>query len=69
MIIGWHVGYDNWAFENLVSHLIKALPQFEHKLNSEGDINVLLTPLQLKEFKVDSKTILHVDGNRWYENH
>lgn len=66
--IGWQVGPDNWAFLNLVNHLIKALPEFNHSINELGDINILLYPGQLTAFKVTSLTLLHLDGNRWYED-
>lgn len=68
IIIGWHTGTDGWAFTNLVNHLIKALPDFEHRISTDGDINVLLYPDQFRRKPGSRKTILHLDGNRWYEN-
>lgn len=68
IIIGWHPGKDGWAFTNLVNHLIKAMPDFEHKINEDGDINVLLYPDQFRLKPGNKRTFLHLDGNRWYEN-
>jgi hypothetical protein len=66
--LGWQVGKDDWAFLNLVNHVIKALPEFTHKINEPGDIDILLFPGQLKGVKESALTVLHLDGNRWYED-
>jgi len=70
MKINWITGVQKWAYNNLVSHLINAIKTEEHKKNdtSPADINVLVTVSQLKNHKASKKTILHIDGNRWYEN-
>ena len=67
-VIGWHIGHDGWAFTNLVKHIIRAMPDFQHRINEQGDINVLLYPDQFRQFEANKKTILHLDGHRWYEN-
>ena len=69
MKINWMIGIQNWAYKNLVSHLIKAMPKITHTTNDkDGDVTFLVAVDQLKTIKADSKTILHMDGNRWYEN-
>ena len=65
--IGWFIGVQKWAFRNLVSHLTEALPDYEHKLNKVGDINVLLAMDQFDFCDGDKTIIIHVDGNRWAE--
>jgi len=69
MKINWITGVQNWAYKNLVSHLIKAMPGHEHITNDRdgGDADFLVAVDQLKTREVNSKTILHIDGNRWYE--
>jgi hypothetical protein len=61
---------DNWAFLNLCLHFIKAMPLFRHQIDSECsyDIKYICSPSSFKKGEAgDSKTILHVDSNRWYE--
>ena len=64
--IGWFIGRHDWAYKNLAGHLQKALPDFNHIENTAGDINTLFAVEQLNG-DLNSKTILHLDGNRWYE--
>lgn len=70
MKISWITGFQDWAYNNMVLHLIKALPNLGHAKNEEsGDVSVLVCVNQLKNVKTENykKTILHIDGNRWYE--
>ena len=68
MKINWKIGVQNWAYKNLVSHLINAMPGYEHVKNEKhGDVDFLVAVDQLKTREVNSKTILHIDGNRWIE--
>ena len=69
--IGWHIGTEphHWAFKSLSAHLIKAMPDFEHKINERGEINVLLYPDLFRQMEGDKTTILHVDSHRWYQNY
>jgi hypothetical protein len=66
--VGWFVGTDGWAFTFLVEHVIKGMPDYKHKINEPGDINVLLYPDLFKQYSHLPNLILHLDGNRWYEN-
>ena len=71
MIINWLIGKQNWAFKNLTSHLMKVMPNHKHIVNgktNEEDVKFLVSMEQLKEHEIDNKTILHMDGNRWYES-
>jgi len=68
MKINWLTGPHNWAYKNLASHVMKALPQHKHVSNdSAGDITVLMSVDQLRDHATNETTILHIDGNRWYE--
>lgn len=67
--IGWWVGTDtDWAFMHLSRHLQRALPEFGHRVNAGGDINVSLSPVFLgRDVAADGRCLLHLDGNRFYE--
>jgi hypothetical protein len=67
MKIGWQVGPHEWAFKALTSHLIKALPDFEHVINEPGDVNIVLAVVHLKQYDNFENIIIHIDGNRWYK--
>ena len=70
LTIKWVTMKDNWAFINLCRHFIKALSGFSHLLDKGKDFDVkyLCSPSSFKKGeKGDSKTILHIDSNRWYE--
>ena len=63
--IGWFCGVQLWSFRNLVMHLVEAMPEYEHKINEMGDINILLAVDQFDFCDGDKTVIIHVDGNRW----
>ncbi len=73
--VGWFVGKQKWAYQNLSSHIIKKLPQYNHKINDVGDINIIMSADQFDDPKLFGKNgilkykkiIFHIDGNRWYE--
>ena len=68
--INWKFGSEAWAFRNLCKHLQKKIKTFLHIDNSGDDsdsIAFLVSPAQLKKERADSKTILHIDSNRWYK--
>jgi hypothetical protein len=68
MKINWKTGTQKWAFKNLVSHLIGAMPNHEHIENAkDGDITFLVSAEQIPINEITSKTIFHLDSNRWYE--
>lgn len=69
MKIGWYCGNDDWAYKHLTQHLIDELNDMEHVENKDGDCVIALYIEQLvrKSFPQLSKTILHLDGNRWWQ--
>lgn len=67
MKINWITGPDTWAFRFICEHYSKALDKLEHVFNDRGDIDYVCSPTHLPKIKPDSKTILHIDSNRWYE--
>lgn len=66
-IIGWHYGTQDWAFRNLVNELVKQMSEVSHVFNTQGDVNVLLDIKQIDKLKHLPNIIMHIDGNRWYE--
>lgn len=64
MRIGWHVGSDRWAFRSVVNHLVAALRGFDHVVNEDGDIIVLMSPEQLRHRRSLSGVVLHLDSVR-----
>lgn len=69
--IKWVTMKDNWAFLHMCKHFIKGLPFFKHfiDIDCDYDIKYICSPASFKKGeKSDSRTILHVDSNRWYEN-
>jgi len=71
MKINWIYKEFAWAFETICKHYSRAMPGHEHVLNADSnedaDVNFLCTPNQIKGNKDRSKTILHLDSNRWYQ--
>jgi hypothetical protein len=68
MKINWITKETQWAFRHLCEHLAKAMPEHNHVFDgSKGDVKYVCSPSFFKQEKADSKTILHVDSNRWYE--
>ena len=67
MKLGWYVGIQDWAFKNLVEHLVVEMKDFDHIFNRSGNVNVLLSPEQLYFIESLDNVILHLDGNRWME--
>lgn len=66
-IIGWFCGSQLWSFRNLTEHLAAAMPEYEHRINKCGDLNILLAMDQFAFCDGDKTIILHLDGNRWHE--
>ena len=68
MNINWIVRQAGWAFGNLCRHILQKMPQHKHSFDaSDGDINFVCSPNFFKNRKADSRTILHLDSNRWHE--
>ena len=68
MNIGWMIGNQRWAYRHLAMHLMTEMKDIEHSVNAKGDdFTVFLAPDQLTRYRVDKRTILHLDGNRWNE--
>ena len=69
MKINWVTMNDNWAFKHLCKHFINAMPNHDHEINGDKDSHVkyLCSPANFRKQKADSKTILHIDSNRWYK--
>lgn len=67
MIINWQTGNQQWAYKHLAGHVIRALPQIQHRENASGDISVLLAWDQLLMPGVldGGPVVLHLDGHRW----
>ena len=65
--LGWHIGEDNWAYENLSKPIIESLPEFNHVINQLGDVNILFCHAQFLQLGANSKTVFQIGGNRWYE--
>ena len=64
--VNWHTMKEDWAFKNLANHVIKKSKDRSHKMDAKsGDIEVLLSPLQMDSRDDLSKCILHLDSNRW----
>jgi len=68
--IGWFRGEDKeWAFTYLAENIQKKLPEYSHSFNEMGDINILLAVVFTLKSPVDNKCIVHMDGNRvWNED-
>ena len=68
--IGWYIGLYtgqlSWAFKALATHIIEAMPDFNHVINEPGDVNVILAVVHLPQHKSLANRIIHIDGNRWY---
>jgi len=43
------------------------MPEYEHRINKCGDLNILLAMDQFAFCDGDKTIILHLDGNRWHE--
>lgn len=69
MRINWILKDKDWAFGNLCRHFIKKMPNHEHVIDEkDADVNYVCSPHFFKNRKAYSKTILHIDSNRWYEH-
>lgn len=71
MKISHDMPVEEWAFKYVVENLAKQMPEHEHKVNcrdGSADVRNVMTPNMFKAFRADGKTVLHLDGNRWYEN-
>jgi len=70
MKINWITGAQEWAYKYLVKHIVSKMSKHQHVFNQEqksNEITFLVAPTQLPKYQANSKTILHIDGNRWYE--
>ena len=68
MIINWITRSKAWAFRHIANHCSKAMPEHKHTFDEEsGDVNYVCSPSFLKKDVDQSKNILHLDGNRFYE--
>jgi hypothetical protein len=69
MKINWITRETSWAFRYVCEHIIKKLTKHIHVFDFKEncDIKYVCSPNFFKHIKADSKTILHVDSNRWYE--
>jgi hypothetical protein len=74
--IFWEIDVPGWAMDHLAGHIMEKLPEFEHEIRAGinpaptgGEIRVLMYVGQFKKFDGDKQTIMHLDGNRWYENY
>ena len=68
MKINWIRKHVNWAFGHMCNHFSKKMPTHDHVFDSkDGDINYVCSPNFFKGIKGNSRTIAHVDSNRWYE--
>lgn len=66
MRVNWLVRNEEWAFKHLAKHIIEKMPEYTHSMDaSDGDIQILMTPLQLTEVEDLHNCILHIDSNRW----
>jgi hypothetical protein len=65
--VNWHIGIQQWAYRHLATHVIQKLKCFEHVFNDKGDVNIVMAMDQAHHTPADKHTIIHLDGNRWYE--
>src|SRR5690606_31493599 len=62
--IGWRVGSQNWAFHSVVSHLVASLRRFDHAVNEDGDVTVLMSIEQLAHPPAAGPVVMHLDSKR-----
>lgn len=68
MVLNWITRCKDWAFRHLAEHVASALPQHEHRFDAgSGDVTIVCSPNFLKNHPADSRTVLRIDSNRWYE--
>lgn len=66
MRVNWLVRNEEWAFKHLAKHIVEKMPEYKHSMDApDGDIQILMTPLQLTEVENLHNCILHIDSNRW----
>lgn len=68
MKIGWYCGKDDWAFKHLTEHLVSEMDDMHHENNKTGDVQIFMHVGQMSKKSKDelSKSIIHLDGNRWW---
>ncbi len=64
--ISWLIGQQDWAYKNLMTHNKKAMPEYEHTINTErqADIIIGMYPQSVKDIKNKYKSIIHLDSRR-----
>jgi glycosyltransferase involved in cell wall biosynthesis len=69
MRINWETGTQDWAYSHFASHISKAMKGHSHTFNKAGtgDIEFLSAPDQLVSHVITPRTVLHLQGHRWYE--
>jgi hypothetical protein len=60
---------EEWAFKYVIENVTKGMGYDNVSNKQEADVKHVLTPNMFKAFKADSRTVLHLDGNRWFENY
>jgi glucan phosphoethanolaminetransferase (alkaline phosphatase superfamily) len=71
MKVNWIIGNQDWAYKNFSEHIIKTMNYNINVINerdNQSDVELLVDCKQLLKNKNNSKTILHIDGNRWYDD-
>jgi len=68
LTIGWWVGDTQWAFRYLAEHIQDAVSEHTHVENTKGDVNIVLDPVTLMAHSADTSYIMHLDGNRFFED-
>jgi hypothetical protein len=66
--VGWWVGPTQWAFRYLAEHIQAGTPEYKHKENEAGNINIVMDPVTLMNHPADDTYIMHLDGNRFFED-
>jgi len=70
MKIFWCFLKETWAFRFICEHYSNEMPKHNHTFDKcdDYDIKYVCSPTQLIiGVKADTKTICHIDSNRWYE--
>lgn len=60
---------EEWAFKYVIENVTDGQGYENVSNKKDADVKHVLTPNMFKAFPADSKTVLHLDGNRWFENY